>query len=97
MLLNQPDPTTITTTTTTTTTTSTTNTTSTTAMENKPSHLDQDQHLYHNHNQTSALFAAAQNGHTGKCQPSQPVLIVKCQLSGKIKGAADSGHDDALL
>uniref|UniRef100_A0A671X9K2 Cortactin binding protein 2 n=1 Tax=Sparus aurata TaxID=8175 RepID=A0A671X9K2_SPAAU len=58
MLLNQPDPTTITTTTTTTTTTSTT------AMENKPNHLDQDQHLYHNHNQTSALFAAAQNGHT---------------------------------
>ncbi|XP_073327435.1 cortactin-binding protein 2 isoform X2 [Pagrus major] len=64
MLLNQPDPTTITTTTTTTTTTSTTNTTSTTAMENKPNHLDQDHHLYHNHNQTSALFAAAQNGHT---------------------------------
>ncbi|XP_070687503.1 cortactin-binding protein 2 [Pempheris klunzingeri] len=69
MLLNQPDPTTTTTTTTTTTststnTTSTPNTTSTTSMENKPNHLDQDHHLYHNHNQTSALFAAAQNGHT---------------------------------
>ncbi|XP_076589214.1 cortactin-binding protein 2 [Chaetodon auriga] len=69
MLLNQPDPTTTTTATTTTTTTSTnatstTNTTSTTAMENRPNHLDQDHHLYHNHNQTSALFAAAQNGHT---------------------------------
>ncbi|XP_045893380.1 cortactin-binding protein 2 [Micropterus dolomieu] len=65
MLLNQPDPTAITITTTTTTstnTTSTTNTTSITAMENKPNHLDQDHHLYHN--QTSALFAAAQNGHT---------------------------------
>ncbi|XP_062276407.1 cortactin-binding protein 2 [Scomber scombrus] len=75
MLLNQPDPTTTTiaTTSTTTTTTSmstttnttsTTNITSTTAMENKPNHLDQDHHLYHNHNQTSALFAAAQNGHS---------------------------------
>ncbi|KAM9377085.1 cortactin-binding protein 2 [Pholidichthys leucotaenia] len=56
MLLNQPDPTT-----TTTTTTTTSNSTSTTAMENN--HLDQDYHLNH-HNQTSALFAAAQNGHT---------------------------------
>ncbi|XP_037624034.1 cortactin-binding protein 2 isoform X1 [Sebastes umbrosus] len=65
MLLNQPDPTTTTTTTTTTSSTSTsTNTTSTTAMEDKPNHLEQDHHLYHNHNQTSALFAAAQNGHT---------------------------------
>ncbi|XP_010737461.3 cortactin-binding protein 2 [Larimichthys crocea] len=65
MLLNQPDPTTTTITTTTTTTSTSTNTTSTTtAMENKPNHLDQDHHLYHNHNQTSALFAAAQNGHT---------------------------------
>ncbi|XP_022064166.2 cortactin-binding protein 2 [Acanthochromis polyacanthus] len=64
MLLNQPDPTTITTTTTTTSTntTSTTNITSTIAMENKLDHLDQDVHL--NFNQTSALFAAAQNGHT---------------------------------
>ncbi|XP_035521529.1 cortactin-binding protein 2 [Morone saxatilis] len=61
MLLNQPDPTTITSTTTTSTST---NTTSTTAMENKSNHLDQDHHLYHNHNQTSALFAAVQNGHT---------------------------------
>ncbi|KAG7522929.1 cortactin-binding protein 2 [Solea senegalensis] len=61
MLLNQPD---LTTTTTTTTTTNTTNITSITAMENKPNHLDQDHHLYDNHNQTSALFAAAQNGHT---------------------------------
>ncbi|XP_035011853.1 cortactin-binding protein 2 [Hippoglossus stenolepis] len=58
MLLNQPDPTT------TNTTTTSTNITSTTAMENKPNHPDQDHHLYHNHNQTSALFAAAQNGHT---------------------------------
>uniref|UniRef100_A0A8D0CXI7 Cortactin binding protein 2 n=1 Tax=Sander lucioperca TaxID=283035 RepID=A0A8D0CXI7_SANLU len=57
MLLNQPDPTT-----TTTSDTMSTNTTSTTAMDNKPNHLDQDHHLYHN--QTSALFAAAQNGHT---------------------------------
>ncbi|XP_041795278.1 cortactin-binding protein 2 [Chelmon rostratus] len=67
MLLNQPDPTTTTTiatTTTTTNATSTTNTTSTTAMEIRPNHLDQDHRLYHNHNQTSALFAAAQNGHT---------------------------------
>ncbi|XP_078023750.1 cortactin-binding protein 2 [Epinephelus lanceolatus] len=69
MLLNQPDPTTITTTTTTTTSTSTNTTstatsTSTSAMEDKPNHLDQDHHLYHNHHQTSALFAAAQNGHT---------------------------------
>uniref|UniRef100_A0A8D3B953 Cortactin-binding protein 2 n=1 Tax=Scophthalmus maximus TaxID=52904 RepID=A0A8D3B953_SCOMX len=31
---------------------------------NEPTHLDQDLHHYHNHNQTSALFAAAQNGHT---------------------------------
>ncbi|XP_059190607.1 cortactin-binding protein 2 [Centropristis striata] len=65
MLLNQPDPTTITTSSTTTTSTNNTSTTTTTtAMENKPNHLDQDHHLYHNHNQTSALFAAAQNGHT---------------------------------
>uniref|UniRef100_UPI0037E7F47B cortactin-binding protein 2 n=1 Tax=Semicossyphus pulcher TaxID=241346 RepID=UPI0037E7F47B len=63
MLLNQPDPTTTTITTSTTTSTST-NTTSTTTMDNKPNLLDQDHHLYHNHNQTSALFAAAQNGHT---------------------------------
>ncbi|XP_069000114.1 cortactin-binding protein 2 isoform X2 [Embiotoca jacksoni] len=61
MLLNQPDPTT------TTTTTSTNNTTittisSTTAVENQPNHPDQDHHF--NPNQTSALFAAAQNGHT---------------------------------
>ncbi|XP_026167012.1 cortactin-binding protein 2 [Mastacembelus armatus] len=61
MLLNQPDPTTNTITTT---TTSTTTITSTTSMENKPNHLDQDHLLYHDHNQTSALFAAAQNGHT---------------------------------
>ncbi|KAK5866871.1 hypothetical protein PBY51_011410 [Eleginops maclovinus] len=54
MLLNQPDPTTITTTTTTTTTTTKENNT----------HTDQDLHLYHNHYQTAALFAAAQNGHT---------------------------------
>ncbi|XP_028286059.1 cortactin-binding protein 2 isoform X2 [Parambassis ranga] len=64
MLLNQPDPTTTTTipttTTTTTTTTSTADITSTTAVENN--RLDRDHHL--NHNQTSALFAAAQNGHT---------------------------------
>ncbi|KAM9854831.1 cortactin-binding protein 2 [Aulostomus maculatus] len=56
MLLNQPD---LTNTTITTTTTST-NTTSTTVTEIKPNHLDQDR----NQNQTSALFAAAQNGHT---------------------------------
>ncbi|XP_042351844.1 LOW QUALITY PROTEIN: cortactin-binding protein 2 [Plectropomus leopardus] len=62
MLLNQPDPTTIITTSTSTNTTSTTNSTSLIAMEDKPNHLDQDHHLYHN--QTSALFAAAQNGHT---------------------------------
>ncbi|XP_060891945.1 cortactin-binding protein 2 [Labrus mixtus] len=65
MLLNQPDPTTtntIITTTTTTTTSTSTNTTN--AMDNKPNLLDQDHHFYHNHNQTSALFAAAQNGHT---------------------------------
>ncbi|XP_047452236.1 cortactin-binding protein 2 [Mugil cephalus] len=61
MLLNQPDPTTNATTTSTT-TTSTAIITSTTAIENKPNHLDQDHHL--SHNQTSALFAAAQNGHT---------------------------------
>nr|XP_057930598.1 cortactin-binding protein 2 isoform X2 [Doryrhamphus excisus] len=48
MLLNQPDPTT------------TTDTHCTTAMENQPPHDDQD-HLNHNH--TSALFAAAHNGH----------------------------------
>ncbi|XP_054633773.1 cortactin-binding protein 2 isoform X2 [Dunckerocampus dactyliophorus] len=48
MLLNQPDPTT------------TADTHCTTAMENQPPHDDQD-HLNHNH--TSALFAAAQNGH----------------------------------
>ncbi|XP_034542292.1 cortactin-binding protein 2 [Notolabrus celidotus] len=60
MLLNQPDLTTNTINTTTTTSTSTTNT----IMDNKPDLLDQDQHLYHNLNQTSALFAAAQNGHT---------------------------------
>ncbi|XP_034734769.1 cortactin-binding protein 2 [Etheostoma cragini] len=59
MLLNQQDPTT-----TTTSNTMSTNTTSTTAMDNEPDHLDQDHHLYHNHDQTSALFAAAQNGHT---------------------------------
>ncbi|XP_026220437.1 LOW QUALITY PROTEIN: cortactin-binding protein 2 [Anabas testudineus] len=66
MLLNQPDPTitTTTTTSTSTNTTSTTNITSTTALDNKPNHLDQDLHLYQNHNQTSALFAAAKNGHT---------------------------------
>ncbi|KAM7397191.1 hypothetical protein PAMP_020183 [Pampus punctatissimus] len=64
MLLNQPDPTTTTTTTSSTSTSTSTNTTSTTAMENKPNHLDQGHHLYHNHNQTSALFAAAQNGHS---------------------------------
>ncbi|KAF1386419.1 hypothetical protein PFLUV_G00094630 [Perca fluviatilis] len=58
MLLNQPDPTT----TTTSNNNMSTNTTSTTAMDNKPNHFDQDHHLYHNH--TSALFAAAQNGHT---------------------------------
>ncbi|XP_061576915.1 cortactin-binding protein 2 [Cololabis saira] len=56
MLLNQPDSTI--TTITTTTTTSSTNITSTTAMENKPHHLDPD------HHRTSALFVAAQNGHT---------------------------------
>ncbi|KAK2842717.1 hypothetical protein Q5P01_012917 [Channa striata] len=50
MLLNQPDP--------------TTNTTSTTALENEPHHPDHDHHLNQNHNQTSALFAAAKNGHT---------------------------------
>ncbi|KAM3870407.1 cortactin-binding protein 2 [Diretmus argenteus] len=61
MLLNQPDPTT-TTFITNTTSTITTTTTSTTTMENKSNHLDQDHHLHHN--QTSALFAAAQNGHT---------------------------------
>ncbi|KAM7415179.1 hypothetical protein PAMA_019818 [Pampus argenteus] len=69
MLLNQPDPTTTITTIITTSSSSSssstsTNTTSTTAMENKPNHLDQGHHLYHNHNQTSALFAAAQNGHS---------------------------------
>ncbi|KAM7002368.1 LOW QUALITY PROTEIN: cortactin-binding protein 2 [Tautogolabrus adspersus] len=62
MLLNQPDPTTNTIITTATTTSTSTNTTN--AMDNKPNLLDQDHHLYHNHNQTSALFAAAQNGHT---------------------------------
>ncbi|KAK9516224.1 hypothetical protein VZT92_024167 [Zoarces viviparus] len=59
MLLNQPDPTTITTIT----TTDSTSTDTTSTTENKPNLLDQDHHLYHNHNQTSALFAAAQNGH----------------------------------
>ncbi|KAM8892731.1 cortactin-binding protein 2 isoform 2-T2 [Spinachia spinachia] len=53
MLLNQPDPTTITTTTTTTDSTDTTLTT-----ENKPTLPDHDPH-----HQTSALLAAAQNGH----------------------------------
>ncbi|CAJ1056086.1 cortactin-binding protein 2 [Xyrichtys novacula] len=61
MLLNQPD---LTTNTINTTTTTTSTSTTTTAMDNKPNLLDQDQHLYHNLNQTSALFAAAQNGHT---------------------------------
>ncbi|XP_034031623.1 cortactin-binding protein 2 [Thalassophryne amazonica] len=56
MLLNQPDLTTSTD------STSTITVTSTTAMETRSSHLDQDHHLCHN--QTSALFAAAQNGHT---------------------------------
>ncbi|XP_029378121.1 cortactin-binding protein 2 [Echeneis naucrates] len=68
MLLNQPDPTTTTSSSssssaTTTTTTMSTDITSTTAMENKPNHLDQAPHFYHHHNRTSALFAAAQNGH----------------------------------
>ncbi|XP_055365853.1 cortactin-binding protein 2 isoform X2 [Betta splendens] len=60
MLLNQPDPTI----TANTTTSTPTNTTSTTALENKPDNLDPDHLFYQNHNQTSALFAAAQNGHT---------------------------------
>ncbi|XP_040894555.1 cortactin-binding protein 2 [Toxotes jaculatrix] len=64
MLLNQPDPTTTTTSTSTNITSTNTTTTTTTTTEDKPNHLDQDHHLYHNHNQTSALFAAAQNGHT---------------------------------
>uniref|UniRef100_A0A3Q3NDH9 Cortactin-binding protein 2 n=1 Tax=Mastacembelus armatus TaxID=205130 RepID=A0A3Q3NDH9_9TELE len=34
------------------------------ASQGNPNHLDQDHLLYHDHNQTSALFAAAQNGHT---------------------------------
>ncbi|XP_029991437.1 cortactin-binding protein 2 [Sphaeramia orbicularis] len=55
MLLNQPDPTT-------TNTNSTHSTAGVTSMENKPSHLNQDPHL--SHHLTSALFAAAQNGHT---------------------------------
>lgn len=57
-LLNQPDPTANTTTSTST----SVNTSSTTAVGNKPDHLDP---THHNLNQTSALFAAAQNGHTG--------------------------------
>ncbi|XP_041852606.1 cortactin-binding protein 2 isoform X2 [Melanotaenia boesemani] len=62
MLLNQPDSTIITTTTSSTNTTSTTDiTTTTTTMENMPGHPDQD---HTHHTQTSALFAAAQNGHT---------------------------------
>ena len=55
-LLNQPDPTT---------TYTSVNTSSTTSVDNKPDHLDRNHHLYYNHNQTSALFAAAHNGHTG--------------------------------
>nr|AAR16331.1 cortactin-binding protein 2 [Tetraodon nigroviridis] len=58
-LLNQPDPTT----TSTSTASSSVNTSSATAVENKPDRLDRNHHHY-NHNHTSALFAAAQNGHT---------------------------------
>ncbi|KAM8861515.1 LOW QUALITY PROTEIN: cortactin-binding protein 2 [Synchiropus picturatus] len=47
MLLNEPDP--------------TTNTTSSTNTTTDNNHLDQDPHLYHD--KSSALFAAAQNGH----------------------------------
>nr|XP_046249430.1 cortactin-binding protein 2 isoform X3 [Scatophagus argus]XP_046249431.1 cortactin-binding protein 2 isoform X3 [Scatophagus argus] len=79
MLLNQPDPTTIAN------ATCTTNTTSTTAMENKPNHLDRERQIYHNHNQTSALFAAAQNGHT-EC--------VKLLLSSG--SSADVSHENGF-
>uniref|UniRef100_A0A1A8D5H2 Cortactin-binding protein 2 n=4 Tax=Nothobranchius kadleci TaxID=1051664 RepID=A0A1A8D5H2_NOTKA len=54
MLLNQPDSTA--------TTTSSTNITTPTSMEDKPNLLDPDYSVLHN--QTSALFAAAQNGQT---------------------------------
>ncbi|KAM9808246.1 cortactin-binding protein 2 [Neosynchiropus ocellatus] len=47
MLLNEPDP--------------TTNTTSSTNTTTENNHLDQDPHLYHD--KSSAVFAAAQNGH----------------------------------
>lgn len=60
MLLNQPDLTT----TTTIITSPPPTITSTSTVEDTPLLLDPDYHL--NHNQTSALFAAAQNGQTGK-------------------------------
>ncbi|KAF7643062.1 hypothetical protein LDENG_00245910 [Lucifuga dentata] len=52
MLLNQPDPTI------TSSSSSNADITSSTSSQNQPNHPDQD------HNQTSAVFAAAQNGHT---------------------------------
>ncbi|XP_029697563.1 cortactin-binding protein 2 [Takifugu rubripes] len=61
-LLNQPDPTANTNTTTSTSTS--VNTSSTTAVGNTPDHPDRTHHPHHNLNQTSALFAAAQDGHT---------------------------------
>ncbi|KAA8590380.1 hypothetical protein FQN60_014314 [Etheostoma spectabile] len=91
MLLNQPDPTT-----TTTSNTMSTNTTSTTAMDNEPHHLDQDHHLYHNHNHTSALFAAAQNGHT-ECVKLLLCVEVLLSAGAAVDSAAAGGQTSLFL